>query len=186
MWSLTRCMLIVASVLLPFGAWARAEPAPLAELLAAETTKDGLALTVPTGGCTKKSDFELTSSPVKNGAAVVEVRRLAPDVCKGNFPNGLKLSFSWAELKLPEHAKMSVKNPVASVRLPPQREARTTKPHKSHRYCRIAHRRLQLCASRHHARAARHYADHRVHHHRGSKWAVTHHARRHARRHHRW
>jgi hypothetical protein len=181
---LTRCMLVAASVLLPLGERARAELAPLAELLAAEATEDGLTLTVPTGGCTKKSDFELTSSPAKNGAAVVEVRRLTPDVCKGNFPDGLKLSFSWAELKLPEHTKISVKNPVESLRPPQHREARAVKPHKSPRYCRIFDRRSHLCTSRHRAKAVRHYVHHRFHHQRWSKWAVVHHAKRHARRHH--
>jgi hypothetical protein len=178
------CMLIAAAVLLPLGQWARAEPAPLAELLAAEATKDGLTLTVPTGGCTKKSDFELTSSPVKNGAAVIEVRRPTPDTCKGNFPDGLKLAFSWAELKLPEHTKISVKNPVENARPPQQRAARPVKPHKGPRYCRISDRRSHLCASRHRAKSAHHYVHHRIHHHRWSKWAVVHHAKRHARRHH--
>lgn len=179
-------MLIAAAVLLPLGQRARAESAPLAELLAAEATKDGLTLTVPTGGCTKKSDFELTSSRVKNGAAVIEVRRPTPDVCKGNFPDGLKLAFSWAELKLPEHTKISVKNPVENAEPSQQRAVSLGKPHKGPRYCRITDRRSHFCTSRHRAKAAHHYARHRVHHHRWSKWAVVHHAKRHARRHHRW
>jgi hypothetical protein len=181
---LTRYMLIATAILLPLGQRAGAAPAPLAELLATEATKDGLTLTVPTGGCTKKSDFELTSSPVKNSAAVVEVRRPIPDTCKGNFPGGLKLAFSWAELKLPEHTKISVKNPVESARPLQQRDARQVSPHKGPRYCRIANQRSHLCPSRHRAKAAHHYAHHRIHHHRGSAWAVVHHAKRHARRHH--
>ncbi|MGP0088685.1 MAG: hypothetical protein ACLPKB_01795 [Xanthobacteraceae bacterium] len=181
--SLTRYMLVAAAILLPLGQRAGAEPAPLAELLAVEATKDGLTLTVPTGGCTKKSDFELTSSPAKNGAAVVEVRRPIPDTCKGNFPDGLKLAYSWAELKLPKHTKISVKNAVESARPLPQREARRVSPHKGPRYCHIADRRSHLCTSRHRANAAHHYAHHRIHHHRGSAWVVVH-AKRHTRRHH--
>jgi hypothetical protein len=176
------CVLIAAAVFLPLGPWARAEPVPLAALLAAEATEDGLTLTVPTGGCTKKSDFELSSSLVKKGTAVVAVRRPIPDVCKGNFPDGLKLAFSWAELKLPEHTKISLKNAVKKARPLQQRAARLLKPHKGPRYCRIGDRRSHLCPSRHRTSAVHH----RLHYHRWSKSAVVHHARRHAHPHRRW
>jgi hypothetical protein len=182
---LKRCMLIAAAVLLWLSQCARTESPSLAELLAAEPTRDGLTLTVPTGGCTKKSDFELISSPINRGGAVVEVRRPVPDFCKGNFPDGIKLAFSWAELKLPVHTKISVKNPVLAAGPSLQREARPVKSHKPPRRCAVFDRRSHLCTSRHRAKVANHYARHRIHQH-GSSKATAHHTKRHVRRHHRW
>jgi len=91
---------------------AMAEGAPLAELKAAETTGAGISVTVATGGCTEKSDFEAGAQPAAKGAANVEIRRLKRDDCKGNFPAGLKLLFTWNELKLPAGTKLHVKNPM--------------------------------------------------------------------------
>jgi hypothetical protein len=104
---------------------AGAEPAHLAELLATETTDAGLSVTVPTGGCTQKSDFEVTARAAKNGRASVEIRRLKRDSCKGNFPEGLKLVFTWDDLKLPANTKLGVKNPVNA---PAQRGQITPQP----------------------------------------------------------
>lgn len=90
---------------------ATATPPP-EELISAKETPAGIDVTVPTGGCTKKADFQVSSSPIENGEAAIEFYRLRRDTCKGNFPDGLKLQFSWAELKLPEGTKLSVRNPV--------------------------------------------------------------------------
>lgn len=180
-------MLIAAAVLLPCVPGMAAEPAPLAELLAAEPTKDGLTLTVPTGGCTKKSDFEVTASAVQKGAAIIEVRRPVPDVCKGNFPDGLKLAFSWSDLNLPPRTKISVKNLVLNAPPPQPPRVAQVKHHKPIRHCAAFDPRSHLCISRHRARALHHHLRHRIHHHRGSKRAaVQHHAHPHARRHHHW
>ncbi len=105
-----RALLMVAFALLPAWQCAGAERVPLAELLVAETTDAGLSVTVPTGGCTQKSDFEIKASTVSNGGASVEIRRLRKDTCKGNFPEGLKLVFTWDDLKLPANTKLGVKN----------------------------------------------------------------------------
>jgi hypothetical protein len=104
--------LIYAAVPLFFAQAVRAESAALEKLLAAKPTKTGLALTVSTGGCTKKTDFEIKSHRIKKRVASVEVRRVTPDACKGNFPDGMKLSFSWSELKVPNKTKILVKNPI--------------------------------------------------------------------------
>jgi hypothetical protein len=105
-------IVICIAMLLAFAQTARAEPAALEKLLTAKPTKTGLTLTVSTGGCTKKSDFEITSHRLKRHVASVEVRRLAPDTCKGNFPEGTKLSFSWSELRVRKHSKILIKNPI--------------------------------------------------------------------------
>jgi hypothetical protein len=107
-----RLVLPCALVPLLFGQVVRAEPDALERLLSAKPTRTGLTVTVSTGGCTEKSDFQITSHRNRSGAASVEVRRLTPDACKGNFPDGMTLSFSWKELKLPKKTTISIKNPV--------------------------------------------------------------------------
>jgi hypothetical protein len=99
-------------VLLAAGKPATVSASTMEELVAAEKTPSGITITVETGGCTKKSDFEVDSSPVKNGEASIEFRRLSEDTCKGNFPDGVKLDFTWADLKLPQGTKFSIKNRV--------------------------------------------------------------------------
>ncbi len=104
---------ICAAMPLPLGQTSvQGESAGLEKLLAAKPTKTGIALTVSTGGCTKKSDFEITSHRIKDRVASIEVRRLTPDVCKGNFPDGIKLFFSWSELQLLNRTKILIKNPI--------------------------------------------------------------------------
>ena len=97
------CFLLAASS-------AAAKDAPLAQLKAAEPTEGGLSVTVPTGGCTDKADFTISAKRDADGTASVEIKRLKPDDCKGNFPRGLKLLFSWTELKLPAGTKLNVKS----------------------------------------------------------------------------
>jgi hypothetical protein len=110
--------ILLGMVFVLLSAW-QCGGAPLEELLAAEATPAGIDVIVATGGCTKKSDFEINSSPITNGKASVELRRLSRDTCKGNFPNGLKLQFSWADLKLPEGTKLSIKNLGVQPNKPP-------------------------------------------------------------------
>jgi len=92
-------------------------------------------VTVSTGGCTEKSDFQITSHRIRSGSASVEVRRLNPDACKGNFPDGMTLSFSWKELKLPKKTTISIKNPIEH----PSKLARNV------RYGSIRRNRMQGC-----------------------------------------
>src|SRR5262249_19779283 len=110
--SLKRGFCILGFTLLPAASCLGAEPLPLAGLLAAETTEAGLSVTVPTGGCTQKSDFEITANRLGAGEASVEIRRPRPDHCKGNFPGGAKLEFTWDDLKLPKDTKLVVKNHI--------------------------------------------------------------------------
>jgi hypothetical protein len=146
---------------------ATADPAELEELLASERTPAGIDITVETGGCTGKSDFEVTSDPVKNGEAGIAFRRLTRDDCKGFYPKGLKLHYSWTDLKLPEGTKLSVKNPIgnqaATEAAPSNRKTDLkSKPGRS-RQARPGHRRsLRTKATRHRRihRRRRHRAIH--------------------------
>ena len=54
---------------------------------------DGLSINVQTGGCTDKQDFRLGTD-----ATGITLLRQTPDVCKGWFPHGKWIDFTWAEL----------------------------------------------------------------------------------------
>jgi|SRR5208337_3676963 len=112
--SLSRLLFVLISAAMSpsFVQSVQAEPAVLEKLLAVKFTKMGVTLTVWTGGCTKKSDFEIMSRRLKKRVVSIEVRRLAPDVCKGNFPDGVKLLFSWSELRAPNRTKILLRNPI--------------------------------------------------------------------------
>ena len=84
----------------------------LERIVSAEPTPAGIAVTVATGGCTKKADFEVSASAAVDGKAAIELHRTKPEHCKGNFPDGLKLQYTWADLNLPEGTQLTVKNPV--------------------------------------------------------------------------
>lgn len=103
---------------------ALAESAPVAEVISSEANDTGVNITVPTGGCTSKADFEVSTHPGTGGVTDVQIRRLKPDRCKGNFPAGIKLQFTWGDLKVPAGTRLAVTNPV---------EARTTVLAKQHR-----------------------------------------------------
>ncbi len=137
----------------------------LERVIAAEPTPAGIAITVATGGCAKKDDFQIASSPVDNGKATIELRRTKPDLCKGNFPDGLKLQFGWAELKLPDGTQLTLKNVVDPVfgSIAPVAAAAAAIPATAsapakHRYSAYRHRRGW---HRHHHR--RHFHKHRSH-----------------------
>jgi hypothetical protein len=134
--------------------------APLADILKAEPTDAGINVTVPTGGCTKKADFELSSQPPAQGAAKVEIRRLKSDWCKGNFPDGIKFLFSWDDLKLPAGTKLSLANPVAghAAQAREVRQSSVAAPKKHKKLCKRSARGKRLCK----ARRGKRYA-HRAH-----------------------
>src|SRR5262249_5630707 len=105
-----------------------------------------------TGGCTNKTDFAVSSEVSKEGKVIIELRRTKPDDCKGNFPEGLKLNFTWSELQLSQHDKISFKNPISDQgRIHPSK--RRTKAHRS----RHSGRFLRCCRSPHRKHAARSY-----------------------------
>ncbi|MFY9643185.1 MAG: hypothetical protein WCD20_14705 [Rhodomicrobium sp.] len=151
--------LALALVLLARGPCAAEASSDLDEVMAVEATKTGVTLTVPTGGCTQKADFEVSSSPVTNGQAAVEFRRLFRDTCKGFFPEGLKLDFTWADLKLPEGTKVAVKNPIEPP-LGVQVQPKKTKQMRRHHHSRKRMHRHRGHHAKVHARAHRHASIH--------------------------
>ncbi len=155
---------------------AYAGQAPLANLAAAAPTDAGLNVTVPTGGCTKKADFEVSAQPPSKGAARIEIRRLKIDYCKGNFPDGLKLSFTWDELKLPAGTKLTVVNKVEGRPAQPQEPRQVSvKPHKKFKKkckrkthgkrCKARHlrHRVHKAHAAHHRHRGTHGRHHRPH-----------------------
>ena len=143
--------LAAGAVCLVLAAQAHAEQARLAEVISAEPVEAGINVTVPTGGCTKKADFEVSASQASIGAAKIEIRRLKLDSCKGNFPDGLKLLFTWDDLKLPAGTKLTVANPVASRSGSPQSVAKA-----AHKRCGKVCKRAK--AKMRHRKARRHAA----------------------------
>lgn len=145
--------------LLAAGVGRAATSQELEQVISSEPTPAGIDVTVATGGCTKKADFEVTSSPAGDGKASVELRRKTPDTCKGNFPDGLKLQYTWGELNLPQGTQLSVKNPVEPaftdqpVSPPPAVQAAKSARH--------------LWAPRHRRRWHRHRRHRHFHRHRG-------------------
>jgi hypothetical protein len=152
----TKIFAIACACLVLAAPRAVAKPALLAELIAATPTEEGLSITVPTGGCTTKADFEVSTQPAAEGAAQVAIRRLKQDYCKGNFPEGLTLLLSWSDLKLPTGTKLIVKNLLptkAEVQKGPRKAKATT--HGPGKRCKQARRRHSHCKPRHARRAAR-------------------------------
>ena len=151
---------------LPFVPDASAGNAPMG-LMAAEPNDAGIKVTVPTGGCTKKADFAVSSHPVQGGAAQIEFKRLKPDDCKGYFPDGLKLLFTWDDLKLPAGTKLTVANPIGdqAVQPEPVRKAAAKVHKKSRKKCKRSKKGKHHCKVRR-ARHARHKAAaKKAHHH---------------------
>jgi len=118
----------------------------LEKIISSEPAPTGVTVTVATGGCTEKADFQVNASQTGDGKASMELRRTKADTCKGNFPDGLKLHYTWAELKLADGTQIAVKNPADPVfgAIPPAAVTAAevkTAPRHSYRARRYHHRR---------------------------------------------
>jgi hypothetical protein len=162
---ISKVRVTAGAVCLILAADARSEQATLAEVLAFEPTQAGISVTVPTGGCTKKADFEVNSRQPVPGTAQVEFKRLKPDACKGNFPDGIKLTFSWDDLKLPAGTKLTVANPMAgqAALVKDARPAQVTAHKKLRKRCKRKHR-CKTRYKKHYASKYRAKALHAKHH----------------------
>ena len=80
-------------------------------LIAARTGPDGVVFTVPTGGCTSRADFRVAVRR-EAGEAAITLHRLTPDACKGYFPAGVEIAYSWAELGLPPGSAPRIANRI--------------------------------------------------------------------------
>jgi hypothetical protein len=163
---------------------ASAAETPLADLMAAEPTEAGVNVTVSTGGCTKKADFEVAAQPAAQGAAKVEIRRLKSDYCKGFFPDGIKFLFTWDDLKLPAGTKLTLANPVAghAAQATEVRKASVVATKKFKKRCKRSARGKRWCKARG-AKRYFHGASYRSAHVRHVRHGHRAHVRRHHRRH---
>ena len=59
-------------------------------------SEEQVEINVPTNGCTGKDSFSVKVDE----AGKVELRRVEPDHCKGWFPSGEWVTYSWSELGL--------------------------------------------------------------------------------------
>ncbi len=95
---------------------ASAEAKSEESLLGLRVTSQGIAYYVYSGGCTKKSDFQvyaLESYPVQ-----LQLVRTRADHCKVLVPDGVKIFFSWDEIGLQAGMPFRVINPLQSFTVP--------------------------------------------------------------------
>jgi hypothetical protein len=163
----SRCRVAAGAAFLLMAVEARAAETPLAEVIATEPADAGIAVTVPTGGCTKKADFQTASQPAGEGAAKIEIRRLKSDWCKGNFPDGIKFVFTWDELKVPAGTKLTLANPVKSQAVQPRevRKASVSAPRKFKKRCKRTARGKRWCKAHRRKRHSHRVTAHAGHHH---------------------
>jgi hypothetical protein len=94
----------------PRGAGQRA-PESLEPVLAFRATGKVLWFRVHTGGCTLADHFRLHVER-KGGCAEVSLLRLIPDTCKGDFPNGTEITFSYESAGLERDEVVRLTNPI--------------------------------------------------------------------------
>ena len=80
-------------------------------VLAFHTTGTQLVFRVFSGGCTETEHFHLDVRR-RNGKAEVTLTRIVPDNCKGDFPDGTEIRFSYAKIGLDRNDVIRLCNPV--------------------------------------------------------------------------
>lgn len=82
-------------------------------LKAISVNQKGIVITVRTGGCTDRSDFEFEFLENDQGLEIAIVRK-TKDYCKGYFPKGVQYSFSWEETGLnDDSSEVRIINPIS-------------------------------------------------------------------------
>ena len=71
-----------------------------------------ISIRVAASGCTTKEFFDADIDHMGGESFSIEFERERRDYCKMEQPNGEKLTYSFAELGLPDGAKVTLKNPV--------------------------------------------------------------------------
>ena len=66
------------------------------KILGAEVKPAGISFQVPSGGCTKKTNFGLQT--VSFHPLTVRLVRVRPDYCQGAHPKGTTISYSFSEM----------------------------------------------------------------------------------------
>jgi len=86
-------------------------PKWLEPVLAFRATGTQLVFRVFSGGCTETEHFHLDVRR-RNSNAEVTLTRLVPDNCKGDFPDGAEIRFSYAKIGLERNDAIRLCNPV--------------------------------------------------------------------------
>ena len=79
---------------------------------AADIADNEISIRVAASGSTTKEFFDVDIDHQGGDTFEIEFERERRDFCKMNQPNGEKLTYSFAELGLPDGAKIILKNPV--------------------------------------------------------------------------
>ncbi|WAC60719.1 hypothetical protein [Brevundimonas sp. SL130] len=85
-------------------------PGALEPIHAAAFTKDAAVFWVSSNGCTSKDDL-IPIVSIKDGDAVITLRRIDEDTCKETLADGVEVKWSFEELGLAPGSPVSVNNP---------------------------------------------------------------------------
>lgn len=91
------------------------EPAPappLERLIRFCIIDDAFVFVVASQDCTAKTAIRVGVVRAKAASYVLELSRSRPDMCKGFFPQGTRITFGRRELGLPDTAPVTVRNMV--------------------------------------------------------------------------
>jgi hypothetical protein len=94
---------------------AQSGPARSEAVLAFRDTGDSLRIRVSTGGCTTANDFNVNVDRSR-GQAHVTLVRVVPDNCKGDFPEGTEIAFSYEAAGVQPAERVQLMNRVAPQR----------------------------------------------------------------------
>ena len=79
--------------------------------------ENGIGFRVYTGGCTCKKSFDLIKKDSTDGKLTqLTLVRVSPDHCKGRFPEGTFIWYSFEELNLAPNANLQIENPRNPVK----------------------------------------------------------------------
>lgn len=84
---------------------------PKEALFGYNVTGSGISIRVFTGGCTEKNNFKLKRQTKPYGLEI-EFERVSDDRCKGNFPYGIIIDYSWEELGIPPNSNFIISNKI--------------------------------------------------------------------------
>jgi len=90
--------------------------APLAELepiYRADAGREAITISVASNGCTQKADFAFHVEE-RGPATTVAFARKRLDTCKSFAMGKTELTFTWAELGVPERAQVFLLNPLVA------------------------------------------------------------------------
>lgn len=94
------------------GGHTRDWDAQLATLYAASVDQHGIVIRAASGGCTGKDSFDVDVDQDSDASVMVSFTRTQDDVCQAMLPGGVELMYSRAELGIPAHARITVRNHV--------------------------------------------------------------------------